>query len=212
MNKITFIMCLAIAAMTFGASAQDNLQVAVFDFNAMDPESTPFSIDEDLVMTEGGITMTVTSNPNYVPAYFNQNRFTTNYANLVQLQMFGGTMTLEASGDITQLTIYKQQWAYANNIDGEQLIGENYTYAPRYWYGEQPTVVLNIANNTQFNRVEVTYTPSGSTSIDEVSASNVVSESYYDLQGRQVDASASGIVIRKTILSDGKALTSKELR
>ena len=50
------------------------------------------------------------------------------------------------------------------------------------------------------------------TGVSGISTDNVVSERYYDLQGRMVDASAHGVLIRQTFSADGKVATSKVIR
>ncbi|MBR1476143.1 MAG: hypothetical protein IJ613_11295 [Muribaculaceae bacterium] len=50
------------------------------------------------------------------------------------------------------------------------------------------------------------------TGVNSISTDNVVSERYYDLQGRMVDASAHGVLIRQTISADGKVASSKVIR
>lgn len=223
MKRFSTLLVTALAAVALCAPrmmAQDaNVLTATFDFSAMDPETTPTSnnghdgdILEDLVMIDGDITMTVSPNPNGADNLNNYNRFWL-YQNKIQLRMYGGTITFVCTtGDITQLTISKAQWNANNNVDDEPLEGVNQTTAPRYWYGEQPTVVLNVVGNSQFNKIEVNYVKSAATAINDISTDNVVSERYYDLQGRIVDASARGLLIRQTISADGKVATNKVIR
>ena len=50
------------------------------------------------------------------------------------------------------------------------------------------------------------------TGVNSISTDNVMRERYYDLQGRMVDASAHGVLIRQTISADGKVASSKVIR
>lgn len=223
MKKISTLMRAALATValcSLNAVAQDaNVLTATFDFNAMDVETTPTSnnghdgdITENLVMTDGDITMTISPNPDGADNLNNYNRFWL-YQNKIQLRMYGGTITFTCNeGDITQLTINKAQWNAGNNVDGVALDGLNQTTAPRYWYGEQPEVVLNVAGNSQFNSIVVNYVKNTSTAITDVNSDNVVSECYYDLQGRKVQDNAHGIVIRHAVLANGQIVTSKIIR
>ncbi|MBR2146617.1 MAG: hypothetical protein IJ925_04210 [Muribaculaceae bacterium] len=49
------------------------------------------------------------------------------------------------------------------------------------------------------------------TAIDAVGTTGVVETSYYDLQGRRVDARATGLLIKKVEMSDGSKKVTKEL-
>ncbi len=50
------------------------------------------------------------------------------------------------------------------------------------------------------------------TAIGEVNTNNVVETNYYDLQGRKVDANATGLLIKQMRMQDGTIKTSKVIR
>jgi len=124
--------------------------VATFDFNASNHATSTNSthdgdITENEVITEGGVTMTITPNPSGTP-----NRYWT-YNNSPQLRMYGGTMTLVAPEGqaIVKVVINNGKWNDGNTFNGVAA-------ATGEWTGNSTNVILAIAANTQMNKVEVT--------------------------------------------------------
>lgn len=59
---------------------------------------------------------------------------------------------------------------------------------------------------------EIFWFPLNPTAINSISTSNVVETTYYDLQGRKVDASATGLLIKQMRMQDGTVRAVKVLR
>ena len=125
-----------------------------FNFNAatdhpVSNNSNEGDITEPLVLTEKGVTMTISPAVSGTP-----NRWWgTN--NGPQVRMYSGTMTLEvpqakAQGKaIVKVEINNGKWNAANTFNGE-------TAQTGEWTGNSTNVVLVIAGNTQINKVVVT--------------------------------------------------------
>ena len=123
-----------------------------FDFNAMvvatsSNSSTDGDITEDLVLTEGDVTLTVS------PAEEGKttpNRFWST-ANGPQLRVYSGTLTFSVpeGSKMTQMVFNNGKWNAGNAADS----GE---FDEATWTGEAQTVVVTIAGNTQLNNIVVT--------------------------------------------------------
>ena len=59
---------------------------------------------------------------------------------------------------------------------------------------------------------EIFWYPLKPTAISEVSTNNVVETNYYDMQGRKVDASATGLLIKQMRMQDGTTKAVKLIR
>jgi hypothetical protein len=132
---------------------QYNGDVVTFDFNSSaypvsdSYGSTAGDITEDMVITEGGVTMTISpaDEGNDTP-----NRFW-DTATGPQLRMYSGTMTLTApeGNPIVKVVVDYGRWHSRNTFNYEG--GTN-----GEWTGSSPEVVLAVAGNTQMNKVVVT--------------------------------------------------------
>ena len=66
--------------------------------------------------------------------------------------------------------------------------------------------------NGESNESDIFWYQIQQTGIDNISASNVVETTYYDLQGRKVDASAKGLLIKHMRMQDGTTKAIKVVR
>lgn len=81
------------------------------------------------------------------------------------------------------------------------------------WISEAGVASLEITARNIETIGALTFTvEETATDVSGINTDNVVSERYYDLQGRMVDASAHGVLIRQTISADGKVATNKVIR
>ena len=167
--------------------------VVTFDFNASEyavssNTSHDGDIEEDLVIIEGGVTMTVTPKEEGVSS---ANRFWgTN--NGPQLRMYSGTMTLVAPAEkaIVKVVVDNGKWNAANTFNGVAAeTGE--------WTGNSTDVLLAIAGNTQMNKVVVTLADKDentTTAISDVRQSEA-SQAVYTLGGQRVAQPTRGLYI-----------------
>lgn len=125
---------------------------ATFDFNAMTDEPCSSSddnsgdINEDRVITENGITLTISPKTEEATT---PNRFWST-KNGPQLRVYSGTLTFEAPvGKVIKKIVFNNgKWNAGNSADSGTFEGE-------VWTGEAKTVVVTIAGNTQINSIEV---------------------------------------------------------
>ena len=93
----------------------------------------------------------------------------------------------------------KQVYIYGDDIDEWSAIGVKSIYT-----------VDDKSRETRES--EIFWYPLNPTAINSISTNNVVETNYYDLQGRKVDASARGIIIKKMEMSDGTTSVEKVMR
>lgn len=125
---------------------------AGFDFNAMVDEpcssnnSTDGDITENRVLTEGGVTLTISPKDEEVNT---ANRFWKT-VNGPQLRVYSGTLTFEAPAGkvITKIEFNAAKWNDNNSADTGAFEGST-------WTGEANKVVVSIAGNTQLNSIIV---------------------------------------------------------
>ena len=125
---------------------------ATFDFNAMTDEPCSSNddnsgdINEDRVITENGITLTISPKDEEATT---PNRFW-GTKNGPQLRVYSGTLTFEAPvGKVIKKIVFNNgKWNAGNSADSGTFEGE-------VWTGEAKTVVVTIAGNTQINSIEV---------------------------------------------------------
>ncbi len=125
---------------------------ATFDFNAMTDEPCSSNddnsgdINEDRVITENGITLTISPKAEEATT---PNRFW-GTKNGPQLRVYSGTLTFEAPvGKVIKKIVFNNgKWNAGNSADSGTFEGE-------VWTGEAKTVVVTIAGNTQINSIEV---------------------------------------------------------
>ena len=165
----------------------------VFDFNAMDKDTTPYStssskagdITTDKVLKAGNVTLTISPCESGNTA----NRFWLDYnLQALQLRMYGGTLTFDVPAGYTIENIY----IYANDSYWNDY---NYfdcgDYADGVWTGSAQQVVLTIDDsqpNTRLNSIAVIVKESatGMKSLLDVRSKN--SDAWYTLQGAKYDA------------------------
>ena len=142
-----------LAGSKFGAKDAVEKGEYTFDFNALDPATTPTSntsnagdITDYLDITQDGIVLTVTPSTGNTP-----NRFW-NTNNGIQLRVYGGKLTFavpDNSEKITKIVFNNGRWNNGNSVDTGTLEGNT-------WTGKSQYVNVTIAGNTQLNSIEVT--------------------------------------------------------
>ena len=80
------------------------------------------------------------------------------------------------------------------------------------WTSEAGVSSVELTALNTINIGSLVFTIDITSGINGINADNVVSVRYYDLQGRMVDESAQGVLIRQTVAADGKVVTSKVIR
>lgn len=161
----------------------------IFDFNAMDQETTPVSsnsshagdITENKVLTADNVTLTISP----YEGGNTPNRYWVDYnLQAIQLRMYGGSLTFDVPEGyvIEQIFFYTSDWNDYNEFDS----GE---YEDGVWTGSAQQVVLTIDEskpNTKINSIAVVVkedTTGISTLKTTVSAGN-----WYTLQGGKLSA------------------------
>ena len=155
MKKFTFLLIAAFMAVASWAGTK----TVTFDFNAMDvPTSgtgvTAGDITEALDLTEGPITLTVSTSTTNTP-----NRFwdVTNVG--PQLRVYGGTLTFAtAEGNAITKIVFNHNGKWGANTVGDVAIPNDADNKVATWTGEAQEVVVTVAANSQINNIEVTYT------------------------------------------------------
>ena len=122
----------------------------VFDFNAMDVAtsdndgSTAGDITSSVSLTKGGVTMTISvaEEGKTVNRYWST-------ANGPQLRMYSGHIVMDAPEGkaITKVEVDNGRWNNNNAINGE---------AGYVWEGNSTNIVIDIAGNSQMNKITVT--------------------------------------------------------
>ena len=151
--------------------AQGDEEVATFDFNSLGTEEEPWpvssgtgdnydpagEITEPLVLTEGGVTLTISpAEEGATPTRF----WKTN--NGPQLRVYNGKLTFEApeGSKMTQIVFNAGKWNENNSADSGQFDGAT-------WTGDAQSVVVTIgyyneetgkwvSGNSQINSINVT--------------------------------------------------------
>lgn len=223
MRKIfTFIFSAALlctSALTASAQEVADSDSTVFNFNKLDPATTPISdngshdgdITENKTFTAGDVTLTVTPNPNGSTTYATINCLCT-FLQKIQLHAYGGSLifTVPEGSKISQIAFYCTQWSWNNTANDDRFTGVNRTREPKYWNGSAQTVTVNIARNTQIDSITVKYTkPATPSTSDGISTIRTFKPEngdnrYYNLSGEAVSADTKGILIH-----DGKKILVK---
>ena len=122
----------------------------IFDFNAMDVAtsdndgSTAGDITSSVSLTKGGVTMTISvaEEGKTVNRYWST-------ANGPQLRMYSGHIVMDAPEGkaITKVEVDNGRWNNNNAINGE---------AGYVWEGNSTNIVIDIAGNSQMNKITVT--------------------------------------------------------
>lgn len=126
-----------------------------------------------------------------------------------------------------------EQSVYEFTTDNYEFIEENMTVVPYnftdyydidvagkqvYLYGDDIAewTAIGVKSiytvNGESNESDIFWYQIQQTGIDNISASNVVETTYYDLQGRKVDASAKGLLIKHMRMQDGTTKAIKVVR
>lgn len=93
----------------------------------------------------------------------------------------------------------KQVYIYGDDIDQWTAIGVKSIYT--------------VGDKSRESREsEIFWYPLSTTAIDAISTSNVAETTYYDLQGRKVDANATGLLIKQMRMQDGTTRAVKVMR
>ena len=184
----------------------------IFDFNALDPTSTPVSnnnthagdITENLVLKEGNVTLTISPSEANTP-----NRYWLDYnLQAIQLRLYGGTMTFEVpeGNTIEKMYFNYSDWNDYNEFECGEFDGS-------VWTGSTNKCVLTICGdggNTKLNSITLVVKGTTGVTTHHIIPTNALRS--FDLQGREVGASAKGLVILQQSTSDGQVKTVKVLR
>ena len=93
----------------------------------------------------------------------------------------------------------KQVYIYGDDMDQWSAIGVKSIYT----VGDK---------SRETRESEIFWYPLNPTAINGISANNVVETNYYDLQGRKVDANATGLLIKQMRMQDGTTRAVKVMR
>ena len=183
----------------------------IFDFNALDKTTTPVSnkshdvdITEELVLQKDNVTLTVTPSGANTP-----NRYWVDYnLDAIQLRLYGGSMTFEVPEGCTIEKMYFNygDWNDYNEFDCGEFDGT-------IWTGSTNRCELTICGdggNTKLNSITVVV--KGTTGICTEHILPMTTLRSYNLQGREVSASAKGFVIQQQRTANGQLKTIKTIR
>ena len=189
----------------------------VFDFNALDKDTTPYStsssnagdITEDKVLTEENVTLTISP----CEVGNTPNRYWLDYnLQAIQLRLYGGSLTFEVPDGCTmeKIYFYASDWNDYNEFDNGEFDGQ-------IWEGSANKVVLTIDDskpNTKLNKIAVVVTgepiiePTGISTLGQ----SVETMRTFDLMGREIQGKGKGLVIEKIRTVDGQIKTIKRVR
>ena len=186
----------------------------VFDFNALDKETTPVStssttagdITENKVLKKDNVTLTISPCEGGNIA----NRYWVDYnLKAIQLRLYGGQLTFEALAGcvIEKMYFYASDWNDYNKFDSGDISDD------LVWNGSAQKVVLTIDNskpNTKLNKISVV-TRDDATGFSSVSEFPIETLHVFDLQGREVQNSFKGMVVKQVRMSDGRVKNIKHL-
>ena len=188
-------------------------EATIFDFNALDKETTPVStstshdgdITEDKVLKEGDVTLTISP----CEVGNTPNRYWVDYnLQAIQLRLYGGKLTFEVPVGCTMEKIYffASDWNDDNAFDNGEFDGQ-------VWTGAANNVVLTIDDakpNTKLNKIAVVV--SGTSGVSTIQFQPVEVLHTFDLQGRELQGNAKGLVIEQIRTADGQVKTVKRMR
>lgn len=189
-------------------------EAATFDFNALDPATTPVSsssshagdITTDLVLHEKDVTLTVSPSDGNTP-----NRYWKDY-NLgkIQLRMYGGTMTFEVpEGCTIEKIFFNGEWNPYNEFDSGEMDNN------QVWTGSTQKLVVYFfsggsTGNSKINSIAVV--AKGTTGVSVLTQQSATVLRTFDLLGRELPGDAKGLVIQQLRTTDGHVITKKVLR
>ena len=185
----------------------------VFDFNALDKETTPVSnkshdgdITEDLVLQKDYVTLTVTPSGANTP-----NRYWVDYnLDAIQLRLYGGSMTFEVpEGCTIEKIFFNGEWNPYNEFDSGEMDNN------QVWTGSTQKLVVYFfsggsTGNSKINSIAVV--AKGTTGVSVLTQQSATVLRTFDLQGRELPGDAKGLVIQQLRTSDGHVITKKVLR
>ena len=183
-----------------------------FDFNAMDVatsnSSTEGDITEDLVLTEGDVTLTVS--PKTTGS--TENRFW--YVNNVgpQLRVYSGTLTFEVpEGSTMTQIVFNHNGKWGANTVGEDAIANDADAKVATWTGDAQQVVVTIAANSQIDNIVVTVkSESGDEPVEEeynYSYQMQVGFEGQDVYFKGISEDTADMWLKGTLSEDGKTVT-----
>ena len=188
---------------------------AVFDFNALDKDTTPYStsssgagdITEDKVLQQDNVMLTISP----CEGGNTPNRYWLDYnLQAIQLRLYGGKLTFEVPANCTieKMYFYAGDWNDYNEFDSGEFSDD------LVWSGSAQKVVLTIDSskpNTKLNKIAV-MTKDNLTGISTVSEIPVETLRSFDLQGRAVKEAARGMIIEQVRMTNGQVKTIKRMR
>ena len=187
----------------------------VFDFNALDKDTTPYStssssvgdIIADKVLKQGNVTLTVSP----CEGGNTPNRYWLDYnLQALQLRLYGGKLTFEvpANSTIEKMYFFAGDWNDYNEFDCGEFSDD------LVWTGSARKVVLTIDNskpNTKLNKIAVVV-KEDLTGISTFRETPVETMRIFDLQGRKVTNATKGMVIEQVRMADGTVKNVKVIR
>ena len=178
-----------------------------FDFNASEVatssnESTDGDILEALELTEGSVTLTVSTKDEDAKT---ENRFWST-ANGPQLRVYSGTLTFEVpeGSSMTQIAFNAGKWNDGNTADSGAFDGA-------IWTGDAQKVVVTIAGNTQINNIVVSVKSEGTEPGTETGV-NYTYQMQVGFDGNDVyfkglSDNTADMWLKGTLSEDGKTVT-----
>ena len=190
-------------------------EAAVFDFNALDKNTTPVStstshagdITEDKVLQQDNVTLTISPCEGGNTA----NRYWVDYnLQAIQLRLYGGKLTFEvpAGCTIEKMYFYAADWNDYNEFDNGEFSDD------LVWTGSAQKVVLTISDgnpNTKLNKIAVVVSGE-TTGVKTVLLQPSEVLHRFDLQGRSLKGHSKGLVIEQVRTADGQVKTVKRMR
>ena len=184
----------------------------IFDFNALDQANTPVSsssshdgdITNDLVLQKDKVTLTITPSNANTP-----NRYWVDYnLQAIQLRLYGGSMIFEVpeGNTIEKMYFNYGDWNDYNEFDCGEFDGT-------IWTGSTNRCELTICGdggNTKLNSIAVVVKGTDGICTEHILPMTTLRS--YNLQGREVSASAKGFVIQQQRTADGQLKTVKTIR
>jgi hypothetical protein len=190
-------------------------EAAVFDFNALDPATTPVSsntshagdITTDRVFQEKNVTLTVSPSDGNTA-----NRYWLDYnLQAIQLRMYGGTMTFEVpEGNTIEKIFFNGEWNPYNEFDSGEMDGN------QVWKGSTQKLVTYFfsggsTGNSKLNSIAVVVKDAtGLQTLTTLTDATLLR--VFDLQGRPLPLDAKGLVIQQLRTPSGNIITKKAVQ
>lgn len=133
-----------------------------------------------------------------------------------EIYVDGELFTFEAGDPYSHLTesMTEVPYSFNDNYDIQYTAGTNYHYVYFYFNTMSQLGVRMVYNapdgQKYYSRLSVIDTDFSG--VDNVNAEKgVKSAEYFDVAGRRVDASAQGLVIKRSVMEDGSVVTTKSI-